>query len=90
MSLSELIDELYSALKTGDKKKGGNSVIIGRYCTAVLLLLVSIGIQMLNIWLIAGLNKKDVFIAVTIVISLFNIFYPPTSIYYWLIFKGFI
>ena len=73
-----------------DAKNGKCKFVLVRYCTAVLLLLVSIGIQMLNIWLIAGLYKKDAFIAVVIVISLFNILYPSTSIYYWLIFKGFI
>ena len=64
---------------------------VARVCTGVLFLIVSLGIQVLNWWLLAkSLSNNDDWLIIPVIIFLWNVMAPVIFIYMMLIERGLI
>lgn len=62
-----------------------------RVCTGVLFLIVSLGVQILNWWLLAkSLSNNDDWLIIPVIIFLWNVMAPVIFIYMMLIERGLI
>jgi hypothetical protein len=64
---------------------------VARVCTGVLFLIVSLGIQILNWWLLAkSLSDNNDWLIIPVIIFLWNVMAPVIFIYMMLIERGLI